>query len=466
MAGQLSLATPTRHNGFLSRLTDEKRMRAIFQRELAPLSEIPIRITACHAKPTAPAVSSPRRRTRLVYRLTVRGPAGRQWEHTLVATARVPADFLSPELMYRCRAAAKHPMAEPFNQLAVYIADLEMAVVLLPVDPALPGLAEITGPDGARLLSPYLTECRQGAKVAELHREFCRYRPWRSCVLRLAAGLTGVNGGPKGRVVYVKIFADDRGELLDQNLRALWRVASRAKRLRVPEPLGYDEENRLLFMSEAPGGADLARWVRRLERDEPLPADTEPARMVAIAAEALAELQESGLDLRQERTFRSELAHLHRDVERLRDRHPRRAAEVDGVLERLAAQSFNEDLLVPAHGCFRHTEMIGNGQTVTILGWGGLCLAPRALDAATFLARLRRAPLRRPGRARTLEDLADVFRAEFLRQGSGLAAEELAVYEAMALTDRALLALGRRGRRPMPRRAGRLLAAAQHALDG
>ena len=135
MAGQLSLATPTRPTGFLSRLTDEKRMRAVFQRELAPLSDIPIRITACHVKPTAPPVSSPRRRTRLVYRLTVQGPEGRRWEHTLVATVRVPADFLSPELMYRCRAAVNHPMAEPFNQLAFYVDDLEMAAVLSPRRP-------------------------------------------------------------------------------------------------------------------------------------------------------------------------------------------------------------------------------------------------------------------------------------------------------------------------------------------
>ncbi len=464
MAGQASLATPVRQTGFRSRLTDEKKMRSILQRELAPLSDTPIRITACRIQPTV-LPTSPRRRTRLVYRLTVRGPAGRVWEHTLVATFPVPPDFLSPELMYRCRAAAKHPMAEPFNQLAFYLDDLEMAAVLLPIDPALPGLAAITGREGAGLLSRHLVECRKGAKIAEVRREFCRYRPWRSCVLRLATSLAGSNGRPNGRIVYVKIFADDRGEMHDHNLRAVWPVASRAKQLKTPEPLGYDEEHRLLFMSEARGGDELARWIRQLERDEPLPAGADPARFMQIAAEALVELQDSGLDPAQERTFRGELAHLHRNVERLRVRLPRLAGEIDRVLERLAAESLDESNLAPAHGGFCHGQMIANGDSLTIVGWENLCLAPRALDAATFLARLRRAPLRRPGRARAVEELADMFRAAFLRRGS-IEVRELAVFEAMALTAAALRAATRPGRRPLPRRARRFLAAAEQALDG
>ena len=46
----------------------------------------------------------------------------------------------------------------PFERLATYIDDLQMVVQMFPVDLDLPGVAEVTGTDGARLLAAHVPE--------------------------------------------------------------------------------------------------------------------------------------------------------------------------------------------------------------------------------------------------------------------------------------------------------------------
>ena len=155
---------------------------------------------------------------------------------------------------------------------------------------------------------------------------------------------------------------------------------------------------------------------------------------------------------------------MHRNVEAMRAHRPQIAHEFDRVLEEFASQSIQEDHFVPGHGNLNTRQLIGNVQGVTIVDWERLCMAPRALDAATLLGRLRQIPVIRPGRARPMEDLADVFRGEFLRCRGDLDPAELTVYESMALTTRALRAARRPGRL-MIGRAVRLLTAARETLE-
>ena len=54
---------------------------------------------------------------------------------------------------------------------------------------------------------------------------------------------------------------------------------------------------------------------------------------------------------------------------------------------------------MPCHGGFRHKQLVGNDEYLTLLDWDGLTLAHPALDAASFLCRLRHAPITQPGKA-------------------------------------------------------------------
>ncbi len=418
-------------------------MLKVFQRRLPEMADMPIRVTRCTVSSVAGRRASPRQRTRVVYRVLIESAGGRRWEHTLVGTVPVPPDFLSPELMFRCRSAQRHPAAVPFSQLAAYIEDLEMAIVLLPIDPALPGLADVTGGEAVKIVARHLPECRKGAILRQVGSAITRYSPYNGALVRLEAVLANGAAPQSRRAVYVKVFSDDRGELYYRNLESLWEAARRAGALRVPEPLGYDPDLRLLFMSEAPGQSLLHECVKRLETGQALPDGSLPRFESALttAAAAIAELQGAGITHPPERTFRHELARLHRGIDALRAGHAEPVRLAAATLDAIKTKPLDEERLVPAHGAFEPARMLGDGERLTIVKWGGLCMAPPALDAATFLGRLRRVPLRKPGRGAELEHAAAVFRSEFLRCRPELAPGELAAYEAMVLLEIALRVL-------------------------
>jgi aminoglycoside phosphotransferase (APT) family kinase protein len=80
---------------------------------------------------------------------------------------------------------------------------------------------------------------------------------------------------------------------------------------------------------------------------------------------------------------------------------------------------------------------VGDEHGLTFVDWDGFTLANPALDAATFLARLRLEPIAGAGRGKELEHLARRFREEFLRLSPG-AAPHLELYEGVVLTEQML----------------------------
>jgi aminoglycoside phosphotransferase (APT) family kinase protein len=267
------------------------------------------------------------------------------------------------------------------------------------------------------------------------------------------------------RVVYGKIFADDRGEAIYRDMGALWQAAQGAECLRVPEPLGYDPRRRMLMMAEAPGEHDLKRWVDCLENERPLPPGVDRARLdrsMAVVAQMLAELHRSGIQPRETRTFKSELDEQRNDLELMRHGQPALGRGIERVLERLEADAPVDEPLVPSHGDFRLGQLIGNERRMTLLDWDSPALAHPALNAAMFLRRLRQEPIIHPGKLEELERLADVFRHEFLAREPEVDRCSLARYEALTLSAGALRALRhpKRGAAAIDRflaEAGRLL---------
>ena len=150
------LAKPANRSSLRERLVDESRMRSLFQRELPAMADQSLRVSRCRLRTSSRRAG----RARVVYQVTLEGTGGTRWEHNVVVTAPVSPDFLGPELLHLSRTTAEHPAARPFTQLAVYVEDLEMVLLILPVDPSLPGLAQITGRDRGRLLTRHIKDCR------------------------------------------------------------------------------------------------------------------------------------------------------------------------------------------------------------------------------------------------------------------------------------------------------------------
>ena len=86
-----------------------------------------------------------------------------------------------------------------------------MGIQFLPVDPALPALIEATRPDGGRLVTPFIPECQNDATLEQTRSELLHYKPGRRGVLKFTVRLSRVDIKPHQRVVFGKLFADDRG---------------------------------------------------------------------------------------------------------------------------------------------------------------------------------------------------------------------------------------------------------------
>ena len=319
--------------------------------------------------------------------------------------------------------------------------ELELALLFFPLDPVLPGLAEITGTGGERLLAPFLRGVEPGQELGPLECELQHYKPFERAVLRVRAGRPGADS-PDRTTVYVKLFGDERGAASHEVLSALSAVARRSSCLRVPEPLGYDAARRILVLKEAPGQTDLRAWVKCLARGQPLPAGVDVDRVrscLALAAGTLRDLQRSGLRPRERRTFQEELARLRMRrallPEGLARAQPGLLARSGELQRRLEGLAPAEERLVPAHGSYRHKQMIGDERGLTLVDWDGFCLANPALDAGTFLGLFVR-----PGGAPELDELSAGFRREILELQPEVGTH-LALYEGLALARRVLSSL-------------------------
>lgn len=463
----LPLSRSAHQQELFDRVGDDEHMLAVFRRELPALADAEIRVTDCRAKPTRSRKSILGGRLEVVYEVGVETGGGPRVEHVLFGVAPAPPELVDAELVRQLRG---HPWAAPFRELTLYVAELSLALRFFPLDPALPGLAEITGNQGARWLAPALPECRSGSRIERIECDLVRYKPSKRAVLAIQASLRDPLDRPLRRKVYAKLFADDGGEETFRALSALWSAARGATSLRLPEPLGYDAERRMLVLGEARGERCLAGWVKCLEDGGSLPAEVDLARLercARLAARALLELQRCGVRPEPRRGYLDELAGVEKDCGRLLGEvhrsQPDLAACAAALLGRLKRLTPQDERLVPAHGGYRHDQLLGDEHGLTPLDWDGITLGSPALDAATFLARLQREPRRRPGSAQELQAMAATFRAAFLADQPELA-RELDLYEGLIVTEQLLRAFRRPGDGQETAREVRLLAAAAAEL--
>jgi hypothetical protein len=424
-------------------MLDPDQMLAVFQRELPLLAERDIRVTRCSAKRSNWRKSTVNGRCNVVYDVGIEVGGEPEREITILGLAPAPRE-LRAAMEDHGRALQAHPWTAPFREPLLHVESLGLMLLFAPLDPSLPGLADVTGHGGARVLSRALQANRGEDGIARIDCELVHYKPFDRAVIKIRA----IRGDPSAAswTVYAKFFAED--ELASfREYEALWSATRGATWLRLPEPLAYDPARRMLVMSEAVGERELNEWIKRIERKKPLPPGVDLDRLercVIVAARALGELQRSGVRPESRRTFRDDLEQLKRDRDLLRDgartSWPELAACADGLIERMERLAPAHERLVPAHGAYRHKQMVGDERSLTVIDWDGLCQANHALDATTFLARLHREPSRRPGSTPELERMASAFRRAFLDE-SPEAARDLDLYESLLLTEEVLRSL-------------------------
>ncbi len=280
------------------------------------------------------------------------------------------------------------PDAAPFARLAGRLDGLDLVVHPFPIDGGLPTLVDATDPARIRRV---LDERARGCRV-----ELVRYGRRDRCVLRYELDRRGPGRDVPRRVLYGKVYGDDRGErvapVLDA-LRASMSALPRRDRVALPAVVAYRPELRLLLLDAVAGSPLLAESLRAQLSGGPLPSAARLAleKRVEGAARVAAMLHDVLVPSVRTRTVEDELLDLRNQLTDVAPFSPELALRLDALLDAVeAAAARTEPTPVCLnHGDFTFSQLLFDGPAVGLVDFDSICLAEPALDLGQFLAYLR-----------------------------------------------------------------------------
>ncbi len=251
------------------------------------------------------------------------------------------------------------------------------------------------------LVAPFLAEHlpfynKRGTLQAVEGIAVFKYKPGRRCVL--AYDLIGKTreGQPADQRVIGKVFRDERGQQLLALQQYLWDhgfAEDAPDQITVPRPLAYIPEMRMMVQGCAPGTtfnglvvaggwqtSDLNYWTTR-------------------GAQALAKLHNLPLPttgghpdwMREPYLLNDERASLDRFAEGLADMRPADATRVYALRDTLqlwAAQLPPLQTPVPVHRDYYYSQLLFNGEHLSLIDFDLTTMGDPALDVANFVAHL------------------------------------------------------------------------------
>jgi hypothetical protein len=236
------------------------------------------------------------------------------------------------------RINGRSPAPNPLS----YDARADAIVSWLPFDPRLPALAE-PAPDLAR---------RLGEDVGDAELELLGYKPRSRAVLRLGPLILKAYGRARQ---YDAALAGLRAAQDAPFPTAAFAAAVPELRLTAQRELHGERPE------DAAGVArEAGRLAAALQRADLPGLDPAPAERALAAAIRKADLVAAVL--------------------------PELQPRLDALVSRLRATVPADGALVPAHGDFHVDQLILSGEEIAVIDFDGLCLAPPALDLATYAA--------------------------------------------------------------------------------
>jgi phosphotransferase family enzyme len=353
----------------------------------------------------------------LRYQLRVRDArSGRPWECLVLgrlfaepAAAAAYRQTLDP-LVARLDG---RPDAAPFAHLAGCFDELGLVVHVFPIDSALPTLVDATDPD---LMLGVLDERVRACRV-----ELVRYGRRDRCVLRYRLGRRGPVEDEPRRMVYGKVYGDDRGERVGLMLAALREsmlALPRGDRVAVPAVVTYLPGLRLLLLDAVSGSPLLAESLRAQLSGVSLPPAARPAleQRVDGAARAAAMLHDASVPTVRTSTLDDQLLDLRQQLTDVAPFSPELALRLDALLDAVeAAAARTEPMPVCLnHGDFTFSQLLFDGAAVGLVDFDSVCLAEPALDLGQFLAYLRLDVAKHAPSGAVGETLAGALSSRFL----------------------------------------------------
>lgn len=228
---------------------------------------------------------------------------------------------------------------------------------------------------------------------------------------------------PERRRLRGKVFLREEGARAFQVLKDLWARGFSTGICRVPKPLGYDPDSRLL----------LLEWVEgRLLRDIVL----EDRRGAAVerAAAWLTALHRSGTTRGRAYTFERHLHTLRAWSETLGEHCP----GARPVLSELRSWIETRGKAVsgwtsgPTHRDFSPDHLLVSARVLTGLDFDEFCQYDRLLDVAHFAVHVRCLSFELPHAAARLSELATRFCAAYRAMAPGYSSERFALYTVLS----------------------------------
>ncbi len=288
-------------------------------------------------------------------------PAGLDWKRSYERFD--PGEHPYCTFIYETRGAPQHIAVARLND-DMPAADSDQIAVL--AAPEL-GWIEIDAfPNDARLTG--IANVLSGNKDAHV----ARYRSGKRCTIRTTQ--------PDGRILFAKVFSDDRGARVHRDGMALWRSADSGELdFAVAEPVRWDPTNNVLWQT-AVAGTPLKRALRGR-------GGRSLANAIGRAAASLTgsslkpQFRFDGAD-QQERTDRY--------AEELTERMPESTPVLRALLKKLRElhTGHSVDRHRPIHGSPHvHQWLLADGR-LGLVDFDRLSLGDPELDAATFIAEL------------------------------------------------------------------------------
>jgi hypothetical protein len=287
---------------------------------------------------------------------------------------------------------------------------LSLAVQVFPADAKLPALTACcdTSPN-----SPIFSSIETAARVqlgeanwtlASVGVEPLRYKMGSRCVL--AYNLRGAD--QRSLVIIGKLYADRaQARLVHEKLQRIHSQFDPEAGI-VPRPLGIVDSLGLTYTEaiasrEASTGSLTPRlppnqisspWRPRVQRAPSGDLTLHPpSGLIGLAGVSLARLHGISLGIDSDGTpaGSAEAEQLRKRVKRLVSWQPAQASTISRLGTVLAARldTSAPDRCVMAHGSYKRTQVIPEGERAYVIDFDSMCLADPALDVGSFLAYLR-----------------------------------------------------------------------------
>jgi aminoglycoside phosphotransferase (APT) family kinase protein len=341
----------------------------------------------------------------ILYRVKFRDARGRSRRQLIsgrLLRAGERPDTVPGDLLERYRAR-DHVLSTP----VLVLPDVPMQVFAYPVDASLPGLFDATDPS---MLKRHLNRmwARRNVTVRKVVQRPLGYTPHaRAAFLYEVLGECKDTGVPELRRLIGKMHAKKKAARLFADAWALWRAAD--GRVSMAPPVGYVPAVGLTLQEQVPGqrlgglvtAPGFVKWVRQ-------------------TAGLLATLHGLDVPLSSRRKPAEEVRGVHRWAGVLTAIRPDLTGRVERLRDRLAAEiEARAELAGPIHADFHHTNVLVDGERVTIIDLDEMAFGDPMVDVGRFLASLRVPARRAFGDLRALQEAGDAFLETYLTRAGG-----------------------------------------------